>query len=87
MSAQSISLQTSDGHILSAYEARPDKSPRGGIVLLQEIFGITGYIRSVCDGYALNGYHVVAPALFDRIRSGEYREYYERHYGRALGGQ
>lgn len=70
MSAQSISLQTSDGHTLSAYEARPDKSPRGGIVLLQEIFGITGYIRSVCDGYAREGYHVVAPALFDRLRAG-----------------
>ncbi|MGA8825194.1 MAG: dienelactone hydrolase family protein, partial [Pseudolabrys sp.] len=70
MSAQSISLKTSDGHGLSAYEARPDKSPRGGIVLLQEIFGITGYIRRVCEGYAEHGYHVVAPALFDRIRPG-----------------
>jgi carboxymethylenebutenolidase len=70
MSAQSISLKTSDGHGLSAYEARPDKSPRGGIVLLQEIFGITGYIRHVCEGYAEHGYHVVAPALFDRVRPG-----------------
>lgn len=70
MSAQSISLQTGDGHRLSAYEARPDGSPRGGIVLLQEIFGITGYIRRVCDSFAQRGYHVVAPALFDRIRSG-----------------
>ena len=70
MSAQSISLKTSDGHGLSAYEARPDKSPRGGIVLLQEIFGITGYIRRVSEGYAEHGYHVVAPALFDRVRPG-----------------
>ena len=70
MSAQSISLKTSDGHSLGAYEARPDKSPRGGIVLLQEIFGITAYIRRVCEGYARHGYHVVAPALFDRIRPG-----------------
>ena len=69
MSSQSISLKTSDGHSLAAYEARPDK-PRGGIVLLQEIFGITGYIRRVCEGYAGHGYHVVAPALFDRIRPG-----------------
>ncbi|HET9716145.1 MAG TPA: dienelactone hydrolase family protein [Pseudolabrys sp.] len=70
MSAQPISLQTSDGHTLSAYEARPDKSPRGGIVLLQEIFGLTSYIRRVCDGFAAHGYHVLAPALFDRIRPG-----------------
>jgi len=70
MSAQFISLKTSDGHDLSAYEVRPDNSPRGGIVLLQEIFGITGYIRRVCEDYAEHGYHVVAPALFDRIRPG-----------------
>lgn len=70
MIAQSISLATSDRHNLSAYEARPDQSPRGGIVLLQEIFGITGYIRRVCDTYADLGYHVIAPALFDRVRPG-----------------
>ena len=70
MRAQSILLNASDGHSLAGYEARPDTSPRGGIVLLQEIFGITGYIRRVCEGYAQNGYHVVAPALFDRIRPG-----------------
>lgn len=70
MSARTISLSTGDGHSLSAYEARPDTSPRGGIVLLQEIFGITAYIRRVCDSYAWHGYHVVAPALFDRVRPG-----------------
>src|SRR6185312_14408991 len=42
MTAQFISLKAGDGHRLAAYEARPDKPPtRGGIVLLQEIFGIT----------------------------------------------
>lgn len=68
MTAQFISLKTGDGHSLAAYEAHPGKPPRGGIVLLQEIFGITGYIRRVCEGYSQHGYHVVAPALFDRVR-------------------
>lgn len=36
--------------------------------MLQEIFGITAHICGVCDGYAALGYHVVAPALFDRVR-------------------
>jgi carboxymethylenebutenolidase len=65
-----ISLRTQDGHSTSVYEARPDGVPRGGLILLQEIFGITAHIRRVCDGYARRGYHVVAPALFDRIRPG-----------------
>lgn len=63
-----VSLRARDGHVLSAYEARPDSPPRGGVVLLQEIFGVTAHIRRVCDGFATQGYHVVAPALFDRIR-------------------
>jgi carboxymethylenebutenolidase len=70
MTGEMISLRANDGHVLSAYEVRPDASPRGGLVLLQEIFGVTGHIRRVCDGYAARGYHVVAPPLFDRVRSG-----------------
>jgi carboxymethylenebutenolidase len=70
MASRTVSLTAHDGHVLSAYEAEPKRPPRGGVVLLQEIFGITPHIRSVCDGYAEHGYHVVAPALFDRVRRG-----------------
>ena len=70
MTGRTIALRAGDGHTLSAYEARPDKMPHGGIILLQEIFGVTGHIRRVCDGYAAHGFHVVAPALFDRVRPG-----------------
>lgn len=64
---ESITLRSRDGHELGGYEARPLRTPLGAIVLLQEIFGVTSHIRSVCDGYAAQGYHTVAPALFDRI--------------------
>ena len=67
---QMTTLRARDGHVLSAYESRPDNRARGGLVLLQEIFGITGHIRRVCDGFAAQGYHVVAPALFDRVHPG-----------------
>jgi carboxymethylenebutenolidase len=60
-------LRAQDRHEVSAYEAVPAGKPRGGIVLLQEIFGVTAHIRRVCDGFAGSGYHTVAPALFDRI--------------------
>jgi carboxymethylenebutenolidase len=64
---QMITLTAEDGHRLSAYEARPTGKPRGGLVVIQEIFGVNGHIRRVSDGYAADGYHVVAPALFDRV--------------------
>lgn len=63
-----ITLQASDGHTLGAYLALPEGTPRGGIVILQEIFGITDHIKQVADGYAEQGYLVIAPSLFDRLR-------------------
>jgi carboxymethylenebutenolidase len=65
-----ILLRAHDGHEVTTYEAAPAGKPRGGIVLLQEIFGVTAHIRRVCDIYAGEGYHTVAPALFDRIAKG-----------------
>jgi carboxymethylenebutenolidase len=70
MTGQRITLTARDGHKASVYEARPVGRPRGGLVVAQEIFGVTNHIRRVCDGYAAHGYHVVAPAFFDRIRPG-----------------
>ncbi len=63
---ETISLTADDGHKLGAYRARPEGAARGGLVVIQEIFGINGHIRSVCDGFAAEGYEVIAPALFDR---------------------
>jgi carboxymethylenebutenolidase len=63
-------LKADDGHELSAYVARPSGEEIGAIVLIQEIFGINAHIRGVADGYARDGFLVVAPALFDRIERG-----------------
>ena len=46
--------------------AAPVGSPAGGVVVLQEAFGLTGHIRSVCGRLADAGYVAVAPALFHR---------------------
>lgn len=62
-----IQLTASDGHKLDAYLAQPSGKARGGIVVVQEIFGINAHIRSVADDYASEGYLAIAPALFDRI--------------------
>jgi carboxymethylenebutenolidase len=65
-----IELVAADGFRMSAYRAEPDGEARGGIVVAQEIFGVNSHIRSVCDGYAKDGYVAVAPALFDRSERG-----------------
>jgi carboxymethylenebutenolidase len=65
-----IELAAADGFRLSAYRADPAAAPRGALVVAQEIFGVNGHIRSVCDGFAGDGYVAIAPALFDRYERG-----------------
>jgi carboxymethylenebutenolidase len=59
-------LTASDGHELGAYVATPVEEPIGSVIVIQEIFGVNPHIQSVADGYAREGFLVIAPALFDR---------------------
>ncbi len=60
-------LMARDGHEFSAYIAAPSGTPRGAVVILQEIFGVNEHIRAVVDQYAAAGFVAIAPALYDRI--------------------
>ncbi len=68
--AQFVDLTASDGFVFPAYVAQPEGTPRGAVVVLQEIFGVNSHIRSVADGYAREGYLAVAPSTFHRIKPG-----------------
>jgi carboxymethylenebutenolidase len=61
-------LTAADGHTLGAYRADPEGTPHGGIVVIQEIFGVNNHIRDVADGYAAAGYLAIAPAIYDRAQ-------------------
>jgi carboxymethylenebutenolidase len=65
-----IELTAGDGHKLAAWRAEPKGRPRGGLIVVQEIFGVNSHIKSVADGYAADGYLVIAPAFFDRVERG-----------------
>ena len=69
--SETITLKATDGHSFPAYVAKPAGKAKGGIVVLQEIFGVNAHIRAVADGYAAAGYLVVAPATFSRIGKGD----------------
>ena len=79
-----IQLTASDGHQMSAYLAKPDGAPKAGIVIVQEIFGITNHIQAVVDEYASLDYLAIAPAMFDRIRTGVKLDYAEIDEARGL---
>ncbi|MBS0455193.1 MAG: dienelactone hydrolase family protein [Proteobacteria bacterium] len=67
---QFIELRAKDGFAFPAYVAEPAGTPKGAVVVVQEIFGVNSHIRSVADGYAADGYLAVAPATFHRVKQG-----------------
>lgn len=83
---QSISLNSSRLHCIGAYLAQPSGRPRGGIVVVQEIFGVNTHIRSIADRLAEAGYTAVAPCFFDHVESSVELGYDEAGFarGRAL---
>ncbi len=80
---QTITLTASDGRELEAWRADAEGGPRGGIVVIQEIFGVNDHIRDVCAGFAAEGYTAIAPALFDRVEGDVRLEYDDA--GKARG--
>ena len=68
---EAISLSSAtDGFVFSAYRAPPEDARRGGLVLIQEIFGVTDHIRGLADGFATDGYETIAPSFYDRQQRG-----------------
>ena len=68
--SHALTLSAEDGHQLAAYRATPAGTPRGALVVIQEIFGVNSHIKKVSDGWAADGYVALAPALFDRVERG-----------------
>ena len=59
-------LLTKDDHHFEAFVTRPSNKVKGGIVIIQEIFGVNNHIKEVCNHYSKQGYLCISPCLFDR---------------------
>ncbi len=69
--ARAIQLTNpADGFAFEAYHVAPSDARHGGLVLIQEVFGVTDHIRDLADSYAEAGYEVIAPSLYDRLEPG-----------------
>ena len=86
---ETINLNTAGMQCIGAYLARPAGIPKGGIVVVQEIFGVNAHMRAVVDGFAHEGYTAIAPAFFDHVESGVELGYDDDSFkrGRALVGE
>lgn len=73
--AETITLVGADGFEFSAYH-EPAFTPRkGGVIVIQEIFGIDRHVRADVERWAKMGYEALAPALFDRLQ----RDFHAEH--------
>lgn len=81
---EAIRLTARDGHELDAYRAEPAGDPIGGVVVVQEVFGLTPQIERVADRFAEAGFRAIAPALFDRVGRGLVVDYGELEKGREI---
>ncbi len=81
-----IKLRTKDNHNFEAFVSHPIHKAKGGIVIIQEIFGVNKHIKEVCASYANKGYLCIAPCLFDRQKKRMELDYDEKgvNQGRTL---
>jgi carboxymethylenebutenolidase len=66
-----VLIKAADQGQFSAYLAEPKGAGKApGMIVIQEIFGINGNVRAICDDYAAQGYIAIAPDLFWRQEPG-----------------
>lgn len=83
---ETITLKSAfDGFELAAYHAKPTDARRGGLVLIQEIFGVTDHIRELADSFAEEGYETIAPAFYDRLEPGFAADYGQEAVAKGVG--
>lgn len=59
-------VTASDGHELESWVESTNGHAKGGVIILQEIFGVTDQLKQVAKNYAEEGFEVWIPALYDR---------------------
>jgi carboxymethylenebutenolidase len=68
--AETIKLAGADGFEFAAYH-EPAFTPRkGGVIVIQEIFGLDVHVRADVERWAKMGYEAIAPSLYDRRERG-----------------
>ena len=65
-----IKSAAADGFAFAAYHAAPTAERKGGVIVVQEIFGLDEHVRRDVDRWASLGFEAVAPALFERREAG-----------------
>jgi carboxymethylenebutenolidase len=73
-----------DRYRLPALRAVPANAPKGGVVVIQEVFGLTAHIAEMTAVFADAGYAAIAPGLFDRVEPNFHAEHDQQGFAKAM---
>ena len=65
-----IQIQSRDGFAFDAYRVAPTGPRKGGVIVIQEIFGLSDHIKDMTDRFGAAGYEAIAPSMYDRAERG-----------------
>lgn len=65
-----IKSTAEDGFEFGALHAQPEGGRRGGVIVIQEIFGLDEYVQADVERWAALGFEVLAPSMYDRVEPG-----------------
>lgn len=70
MTGAFIPLTSGDGFTFQAFHVAATGARKGGLIVIQEIFGVNDDIRSIAQDFAARGFEVLAPSMYDRVVPG-----------------
>lgn len=65
-----IRIKSRDGFEVDAYRVMPTGARKGGVIVIQEIFGLSDHIKEMTDRFGAEGYEAIAPSMYDRGERG-----------------
>ena len=70
MTGSMIRVKSRDGFELDAWHVKPQGVRKGGVIVIQEIFGLSDHIREMAERFGAEGYEAIAPSMYDRAERG-----------------
>lgn len=70
MTGSMIRVKSRDGFEFDAWHVKPDGPRKGGVIVIQEIFGLSDHIKEMAERFGAAGYEAIAPSMYDRAERG-----------------
>lgn len=65
-----IQMKSRDGFEFDAWHAKPTGPRKGGVIVIQEIFGLSDHVKEMTERFGAAGYEAIAPSMYDRAEPG-----------------